>query len=233
MARVDRFLDDDLAVGTFVHDAAERGVFALGVLAHHEVVDVTGLAAGQWAGHAFKQAHGAQVDVLVELAAELEQRAPQRDVVGHGGRPAHGAEQDGIEALQLGFPVVGHHLAVLGKVIAMRPVEVLHLQRQVKASGSSFQHADPFGHHFLADAVASQYGDALFLAHGSSSRCLGGTASLRRQTYNGASLPFCKEDASFATHPSAIGMGCAAFAGQRVRLLRFSLICRVSPPISS
>src|SRR5256885_354012 len=88
LARVDRFLDHDLAVRALVHDAAQRGVFAFGVLAHHVVVDVAGLAAGQRAGHALEQAHGAQVDVLVELAAELEQRAPQRDMVGHGGGPA-------------------------------------------------------------------------------------------------------------------------------------------------
>ncbi len=63
--------------------AADRRILALGVLAHDVEVDVAGLAAGERRRHARHQPHRAQVDVLVELAAELEQRAPQRDVVGH------------------------------------------------------------------------------------------------------------------------------------------------------
>ena len=57
------------------------------------------LASGQ--GNARHQAHRAHVGVLVELAAELEQRSPQRNVVGHGGWPADGAEIDGVEVLEL------------------------------------------------------------------------------------------------------------------------------------
>ena len=96
MAREDRFLDDDFPLGTGVHGAAQVGVFAFGVFAHHKEVDVAWLAPDQRAGHALEQAHRAQVDVLVKLAAKLEQRPPQRDVVGHGGRPAHGTKVDGV-----------------------------------------------------------------------------------------------------------------------------------------
>ena len=47
-----------------------------------------GPSVDQRAGHAVEQAHRAQVDVLVELAPELQQRPPQRDVVGHrAGQP--------------------------------------------------------------------------------------------------------------------------------------------------
>jgi hypothetical protein len=113
VAREDGFLQHDLALGAFEHAPADRRVFALGVLAHHVEVDVARLLAGQRAGHARHQAHRAQVDVLVELAAELEQRTPQRDVVRHRVRPADGAEIDRLEAVELRLPVVRHHLAVL------------------------------------------------------------------------------------------------------------------------
>ncbi len=76
VAREHRFLDHDLALGAFEQPPAEVGVFAFGVLAHDEEIDVAGLAPGQGARHAVEQTHRAQVDVLVELAAELEQRAP-------------------------------------------------------------------------------------------------------------------------------------------------------------
>jgi hypothetical protein len=123
LAGKDRLLDHRLALGAFEHAAADRRVLALGVLAHHVEVDVAHLAVGQRAGHAGHQAHRAQVDVLVEVAPELDQRAPQRDVVGHRGRPADGAEVDGVKALELREPVVRHHLAVLQVVVAVGPVE--------------------------------------------------------------------------------------------------------------
>jgi len=159
VARIDRFLDDDFALGALVHDAAERGVFALGVLAHHQVVDVAGFAARQRAGHAFKQAHGAQVDVLVELAAKLEQRPPQRDMVGHGSWPAHGAEEDGVHAREPGLPVVRHHFSVGGVVVAAGPVDGGDVQLQAKALCGGLQHAQALGHDFLADAVSGDDGD--------------------------------------------------------------------------
>ena len=168
VARVDRLLDHDLAVRALVHDAAQRRVFALGVLAHHEVVDIAGLAAGQRAGHALEQTHGAQVDVLVELAAELQQRTPQRNVIGYGRRPAHGAEEDRIHARQLRLPVVGHHLAVPGVIVAMRPVEGVQFQVQTEAPGGGLHGAQAFGHDFLADAVSGDHGDLVgaLLLHG-------------------------------------------------------------------
>ena len=81
-ARHDRFLHHHFALGAREHLAADGGVLALGVLAHDEEVDVAGLAAGQRRRDAGHQAHRAQIDVLIELAPELDQRAPQRDVVG-------------------------------------------------------------------------------------------------------------------------------------------------------
>ena len=134
MAREHRLLDHELALGAREHHAAEVRVLALGVLAHDEVVDVAGLAARQRAGHAFEQAHRAQVDVLVELAPELQQRAPQRDVVGHRRGPADGAEVDRVDACELLLPVVGHHLAVLRVVVAARPLDVRGIRARSRSA---------------------------------------------------------------------------------------------------
>jgi hypothetical protein len=51
-------------------------IFAFGILAHHPEIDVAGLAIGKRRRHAGHQPHRPQIDVLVELAAELDQRAP-------------------------------------------------------------------------------------------------------------------------------------------------------------
>ncbi|KAG0921558.1 hypothetical protein G6F32_015048 [Rhizopus arrhizus] len=125
VAREDGFLDEDFAVGVGEPAAAKNGVFAFGVLPHDEEIDVAGAPAGQRAGHAVEQPDMAQVDVLVEFAPELQQRPPQRDMVGHGRGPAHGAEEDGVVALQLRFPVGRHHFAVFCVVLAIGPGEGL------------------------------------------------------------------------------------------------------------
>ena len=124
----DRLLNHHFMLGAFIGAAAEGGIFAFGIFAHHVKIDIAGLFTRQRAGDAGEQAHRAQVDVLVELAAELQQRPPQRNVVGNGIRPADGAEVDGIEALQLLAPVVRHHLAVMGIIFAACPLHLLEAQ---------------------------------------------------------------------------------------------------------
>ena len=89
------------------------GIFALGVLAHDAEIDVAGLAVGQRRRHAGHQPHRAQIDVLVELAAELDQRAPQRNVIGHLRRPADRAEEDRVVPADLVLPVLRHHAPCL------------------------------------------------------------------------------------------------------------------------
>src|SRR5690606_11917345 len=132
MARHHGFLDHDLARCAGVHAPAHAAVLALGVLAHDDHVDLAGLtrraiAADHRCGDPGHEARGAQVDVLIELAAEHEQRAPQRDVIGHLVGPAHGAEVDGVVAADLLLPVVGQHLPVLFEVIAAAEVEMIEL----------------------------------------------------------------------------------------------------------
>ena len=161
----DGFLHHGLAVGAFEDLAADAGVFAFGVLPDDVEVDVAGLTSGQRAGHAGHQPHRPQVDVLVERAAELQQAAPQRDVVGHHVGPADGAEVDGVEAAEFVEPVVGQHLPVLDVVVGAGVVEVLEVELQVEGGGCGVEHAQAFGDDFGADAVAGDDGDAVGVGH--------------------------------------------------------------------
>jgi hypothetical protein len=108
---------------------------------------------------------GPQVDVLVELAPEQQQRLPQRGVVGDLLGPADGAEEDGIVAADLVLPVVRHVLAVLLAVVPAREIEVVELQVDAEFRRRRLHHPHALGHGFLADAVAGDDCDAL-PAHG-------------------------------------------------------------------
>src|SRR5574343_573760 len=85
-------------------------------------------------------------------------------MVGHGGWPADGAEENGVEALELLEPIVRHHLAVLEVVVAMRPVEVGEFEVEAEFPHGGFQNPQALRHHFLADAVAGD--DCDFVFHG-------------------------------------------------------------------
>ena len=110
--------------------AADIRVLAFGILAHHQEIDIARLLAGERTGDARHQSYGPQVDVLVEVSAEAQQRSPQRYMVGHHFRPADRTKQNRIESLQAFIPVGGHHLAVLQVVVSASPVEVFELQIQ-------------------------------------------------------------------------------------------------------
>ena len=107
----------------------------------------------QRAGDAGQDARGAHVGVLVEGLADGEPQPPQRDVVGHVGHAGR-AEQDGVVALDLLAPVVGHEGA--GLLVALRaPVEVIEGNREAAvALGAGVEHLDTRRDHLLADAVA-------------------------------------------------------------------------------
>ncbi len=149
-----RLLRDEFARGIREHAAADRGIFALGVLAHHPEIDVAGLAVGQRRRHPRHQPHRAQVDILVELAAKLDQRPPQRNVIGNFRGPADRAEIDRVMLADLLFPVVRHHLAVLFVIVPRREIEMIEMHADAVFFRRGFQHAQAFRHHFLADAVA-------------------------------------------------------------------------------
>lgn len=127
-ARHDRLLHDGLAVRALEDLAADAAVLALGVLAHDPEVDVARLPARQGAFHARHQPRRPQVDVLVELAPELQQAAPEADVVGHLVRHAHGAEVQRVELRQRGVPVCREHVAVRGVVGAAGEIELFELE---------------------------------------------------------------------------------------------------------
>jgi hypothetical protein len=155
----DTFLDHELTVGALEHHTAGRGVLALGVLAHDQIVDLPWLATRQRTTQAFEEPYRAQIDVLVELAAKLQKRAPQRHVVGHGIGPPHGAEVQRVHVLQLGLPIRRHHAAVLLVMLAAGPVDGRDVHLEFKARFRRLQNAKAFGHDFLADAVAGDGGD--------------------------------------------------------------------------
>ena len=127
LAREDRFLEHDLPLGALEHAPAHRRVFAFGVLAHDDEVDVAGTASCERRRNARHQPAGTQVHVLVEAAAELDQRAPQRDVIRNRGRPADGAVEDRVVRQQQVVPVLGHHPPVLRIVVAV-PLEMPPLE---------------------------------------------------------------------------------------------------------
>ncbi|MGF6855361.1 hypothetical protein OKW29_004248 [Paraburkholderia sp. CI3] len=165
MPRKHRLLQHELAFGAFEHHAAHRRILALGVLAHDPEVDVAGLASRERRGNTRKEPCGPQIHILVELAAKLQQRPPQRDVIGHGVGPADRAEQDRIGRLQLRFPVVRHHLAVLRVVVTARPFDVPIFEVDAEALRRDFEYAQRFGHYLDADAVAGDDGNPVFVRH--------------------------------------------------------------------
>ena len=156
-----RLLHDHLALGAGEHAAADRRVLTLGVLAHHPEIDIAGLAVGERRRHARHQADRPQVDVLIELAAEQNQRTPERDVIGDDGRPADRAEIDGVVFADLVLPVLRHHAAVLGVVVAGREIEPILPQLETEPLRRRLKHADAFRHDFLSDAIARDDGNAV------------------------------------------------------------------------
>src|SRR5208282_4078383 len=169
-----RFLDHDFALGPLEHPPADGGILALGVLAHHHEVDVARTAVGERARHPGHQAARPQVHVLVEAAAPLDERAPERNVVGNARRPADGAEIYGRVRAHALEPILGHHPPVLEVVVAA-PRQLVPVEFDTEAAADGFEHALALGHDFLADAIAGNDGDAITLGHGGTASCRGST----------------------------------------------------------
>ena len=156
-----RLLHHHFALGAGKDAAADRGIFALGVLAHHPEIDVAGFSIGQRTRHAGHQPHRAQIDVLIELAAELDQRAPQRNMVGNFRRPADRAEEDRVVSADLVLPVLRHHALVLGVIVIGGEIEVILAQFEAEFLGRGLKHPHALRHDLLADAVAGDDGDVV------------------------------------------------------------------------
>ncbi len=160
LAREHGFLEHDLALGPLEHPPADRRILALGVLADDDEIDVAGLAVRERARDPGHQPARPQVHVLVEAAAELDQRSPQRDVVRDDRRPAHRAVEDRVVRRQRLEPVLRHHPPVLRVVVAV-PVELAPFDRDRELARRGLERAQSFGDDFLADAVARHDGDAM------------------------------------------------------------------------
>lgn len=159
-ARHDGLLDDGLALRPLEHRAPDAAVLALGVLAHDPEVDVARPPPRERRPHPRHQPARPQVDVLVELAPELQQAAPERHVVGHLVRQPHRPEVDGVELEERLLPVRRQHRPVLPVVGAARERERLEGEGQAEYLGRCFERPDPVRHHFGPDAVAGDHGDA-------------------------------------------------------------------------
>ena len=154
----DAGLQDDLLLGALEAAAADRGIFALVVLAHDDEVDVARLRSAKRRPDPRHQPHRADVGVLLEAAADLDQQAPERDMVRHQGREADRAQEDRVVVPDLVEPVLRHHAPVLDIVLAA-PGQLVPLEREAELAARRLEHADALGHDLLADAVAGDHGD--------------------------------------------------------------------------
>ena len=158
-----RGLLHDLLLGTLEAAAADRRILALVVLAHDDEVDLAGRAVSQRRADAGHQPDRTDAGVLLERAADLDEQAPERDMVRHLGRPADRAQEDGLVALDLVKPVLGHHVAVLEVVVAA-PGQLVPLELEPELTARRVEHAHALRHHLLADAVTGDHRD-LVLGH--------------------------------------------------------------------
>ena len=115
----------------------------------------SGRATGERPWDPRQQPTGTQVGPEVEPLPELEDRAPERDVVGHG-RIADRAEQDGPGAVELLGPVLRHHPSVL-VVEGRAPGQLGPLQIETERIHGLAGLRDHLGPH----AVPGEDGDAV------------------------------------------------------------------------
>src|SRR5205807_6611862 len=109
-------------------------------------------AAGERGVRAGEEPDRAQVDVLAEAAADRDQEAPERDVVGHA-RKSDGAEVDRVEAPKLVESVRRHHAA--GRRVGLAaPVEGGPVELEVEAAGGGVEDPSSLRHDLPADPVA-------------------------------------------------------------------------------
>ena len=160
-SRHDGFLHHELAIGAGKHPPAHRGILALGVLAHDDVVDVAALAARERRGHARHQPDRADIRVLVEFPPHGDQGTPQRDMVGDLVRPADGAEEHRVVAADAVLPVLGHHPAVRCIVVVRGEIELVGLDPEAVPPGRRFEDPQSLGHDLLADAVPRDHGETV------------------------------------------------------------------------
>jgi hypothetical protein len=131
---------------------AGAGVFAFGVLADDDPVEVARADAAQRRLDAGQDPGGSDVGVLVEALADRETQSPEGDMVGHV-RRADGAEINRIEGLQRLEPVRRHHRAVLPIVVGT-PIEGFDVEADIaEPLLQALEDGEAGGDHFGADPV--------------------------------------------------------------------------------
>src|SRR3954453_19952011 len=101
-------LGDELAIGIGEHPSADRRILAFGVFSDYPEIDVARLSVGQRRWHAWHQPYRPEIDVLIELPPELDERSPQRNVTRNFRGPADRAEIDGVVFSDQFFPILRH-----------------------------------------------------------------------------------------------------------------------------
>ncbi len=112
-ASEDGGLDGDFIGLHLVDEAAHLGVLALGVLAHDDEIDVAAPGLGERRLHARVEIGRAHVGVLIEGAADGQQQAVERGVVGY-----------------LGWPTAPRRMASQGWRRSMAPAGIMRPQRK-------------------------------------------------------------------------------------------------------
>ena len=120
-----------LVLGALVDAAADRGIFALVVLAHDDRSRCR-RACGRPAASRRPgiSRTGRRLTYCWKLAADRDQQAPERDVVGHAGI-ADRAEEDRVVAADLLEPVLRHHAAG-ARVVLAAPVELVPFELEAE-----------------------------------------------------------------------------------------------------
>ena len=158
---VDADLGRNLVGGTDPHGAAVAAVESLGALANDDEVDVAGI--GQGAGHPLVVLRRAQVHVVVEREAQLEEQPSLEDAGGDGG-VSDRSQEDGVVALD-GLKIVVRE-CVAGGMPAPRPqIEVGRGVGDGAVGQNSVEDLQALGYDLLADPVPGDYCD--FQCHAS------------------------------------------------------------------
>ena len=169
-----------------IHLAADRGVFALGVLAHDEEIDVAGRRPASGERTPGIRRTGRRLTYWSNsrrnCSSEPQSETWSGTVSGQPTAPKKIASWPPILCL----PVVRHHRAVLDDNSRRRRSRTCRTPgRDRKSLGRLHHHAHALRHDLLADAVAGDHRDLQgFCSHGSSShagRGAGGTIEVPSQ----------------------------------------------------
>ena len=147
-----------LVRGTATHRSTGTAVQAFSAFAHHNEVDVARI--GERGGHTLVQLGRTQVDVLVEIEAELEKQATLQNA-GLDARIADSAQQDRVGLLDALLFLFRKNRTVTQVALGTK-IEILVIEFG-DALGRLLQSLLGPRSHFLANAIARNDGDGVLL----------------------------------------------------------------------